>query len=56
MTLTKETKKALEKALELSDLELEDFLEQFDIEPADVLTLLYEQGLIDPELFERLYV
>lgn len=48
-------KKQLESALVRSDMSLEDFLEQFDVEAIDVLTLLYDDGLIDPELFERIY-
>ena len=40
----------------LEDTTLEDFLAEFDISPEEAVFELYQSGLIDPELFERLVV
>lgn len=46
----------LEKILDsyLEDNSFEDFLEEFNLTPLEVLTSLYENGLIDEEDLERL--
>lgn len=55
MNMNNEIKKHIESALVRSDLDLEDFLEQFDVSPEDTVFFLYSSGMIDTELFERLY-
>lgn len=55
MTLPDTIRKQIETALVQSEMSLDDFLEQFDIDQVDALLLLYEAGLIDTELFERIY-
>ena len=40
----------------LEDTTLEDFLAEFDISPEEAVFELYQSGLIDPELFERLVI
>lgn len=40
----------------LEDMTLEDFLAEFDISPEEAVFELYQSGLIDPELFERLVI
>lgn len=32
---------------------LEEFLEDFDLSPEDVIFELYQSGLLDPEIFDR---
>lgn len=39
--------------LALEQYSLEEFLEDFDLSPEDVVFELYQSGLIDPELFDR---
>lgn len=38
---------------ELEDKTLEEFLEEFDLTPLDVIVILYEEGMLDDELLER---
>ncbi len=38
---------------ELQERSMEEILEFFDIDPLDVFTMLFDQGLIDEELFDR---
>ena len=47
--------KQLEKVIttQLEDQTLEEFLEEFDLSPLDVVILLYEEGMLDDELLER---
>ena len=49
-------KRRLERILinELEDQTLEEFLEQFNIEAIDVVTLLFEEGMLDEDILERL--
>ena len=47
--------KQLEKVItdQLEDQTLEEFLEEFDLTPLDVIILLYEEGMLDDDLLER---
>lgn len=47
--------KQLEKVIkdQLEDQTLEEFLEEFDLTPLDVVVILYEEGMLDEELLER---
>ncbi len=47
--------KQLERMLldQLEDRTLEEFLEEFDLTPFDVIVILYDEGLLDEELLER---
>lgn len=38
----------------LEDLSLEDLVLQFDLTPAEVVTILYEAGHLDPVLFNEM--
>ena len=40
-------------ASQLEDQTLEEFLEEFDLTPLDVVVILYEEGMLDDELLER---
>lgn len=47
--------KQLERVIvtQLEDQTLEEFLEEFDLTPLDVIVILYEEGMLDEELLER---
>jgi hypothetical protein len=47
--------KQLERIIidQLEDKTLEEFLEEFDLTPLDVVVILYEEGMLDDELLER---
>jgi hypothetical protein len=47
--------KQLERVIitQLEDKTLEEFLEEFDLSPLDVVVILYEEGMLDEELLER---
>ena len=54
MVLEKELKNKIARVVSMA-LEDEDFgafLERFDITPEDAFLHLYEEGLVDPQLFE----
>lgn len=54
MVLEKELKNKIAQvvAMALEDESFTEFLERFDISPEDAFLHLYEEGLVDPELFE----
>lgn len=56
MVMTKTLNKKLTDWLkvQLEDNSFEDLLEKWDIDVADVFLLLFEGGMIDPELIEEL--
>jgi hypothetical protein len=47
--------KQLERIIidQLEDKTLEEFLEEFDLTPLDVVVILYDEGMLDDELLER---
>ena len=51
------TKQKIDKRLEtlLEQMTLEELLEEFDVTPTEVFELLYDEGMLDEELFERLF-
>lgn len=38
----------------LENYSVDEIFEEFDIEPTDVLMILFREGLIDPDLLEEL--
>lgn len=38
----------------LEDKSLEEFLEEFNITPLEVVNMLFEEGLLDEDLLERM--
>lgn len=58
MVISNQNKLEIQKRIyeTLDGTTLEDFLEEFDLTPEEVVYYLYESGHIDPELFERVTV
>ena len=38
----------------LEDLTLEEFFEQFNLTPYDIIQLAYDEGMLDEEILERM--
>jgi len=40
----------------LEENSLEDFLEEFDLSASEVILFLYEEGLLDPDVFDEVTI
>lgn len=40
----------------LEENSLEDFLEEFDLSASEVILFLYEEGLLDPDVFDEITI
>jgi len=40
----------------LEENSLEDFLEEFDLSAPEVILFLYEEGLLDPDVFDEVTI
>lgn len=58
MVMPREEKKFVENQIKLllQDRSLEQILEDFDLDPAEVLFYLFESGQLDPEIMENIVV